>query len=193
MANKQLDEEKLIMLVQENRQLWDRRDINYKDFGVKKNTWRSIGEQLNVDDIIAKNRWRYLRDTYCRKIIEINQPSGSGCKPIQWKHFDQMGFLKDTLASRPRMGNVEGKEENSNEGQYWMQDGPVLDDVLTLEKERHEVTKKRFEHSGNYHAMLSFVPLLDRLTEEDQMDAREQIIKFAHQIIREKKKNYRVA
>ena len=47
--------------------------------------------------------------------------------------------------------------------------------------------KERKEKSGNYYAMISFVPLLDSLSEEDQMDAREQITYFAHKVIREKK------
>nr|XP_049467026.1 uncharacterized protein LOC125908355 [Anopheles coluzzii] len=130
MANSRVDDEKLIILVQEHPFLWDLRDSRYKDNFLKKNTWDMIGNQLQIngtyylhlerkgarsfaieDGIVAKNKWRNLRDTFSRKLAELNQPSGSGYKHVRWKYFEQMSFLKDTLTSRPRSGNLEEVED----------------------------------------------------------------------------------
>ena len=69
-----------------------------------------IVNSFNILGIVAKNKWRNLRDTFSRKLAELNQPSGSGYKHVRWKYFEQMSFLKDTLTSRPRSGNLEEVE-----------------------------------------------------------------------------------
>uniref|UniRef100_A0A182SCH1 BESS domain-containing protein n=1 Tax=Anopheles maculatus TaxID=74869 RepID=A0A182SCH1_9DIPT len=147
----------------------------------------------------------------------MHQPSGSGYKHMRWKYLDQMSFLKDTLESRPRVNNLEAAEESIieeylDECENYESAGEVgkfatpeairskpkmktnqdhaLQELVALEKEIHEMMRTRSEKSGNYHVMMSLVPLLDSLTEKDQMDAREEILRFTHRVIKEKKENY---
>ncbi|XP_052889868.1 uncharacterized protein LOC128298163 [Anopheles moucheti] len=67
-------------------------------------------------------------------------------------------------------------------------DGALLEELVALEKERHAMVAKK---SGNYHAMMSLVTLMDMLTVEDQIDAREEILRFGHRVLKEKLRSYK--
>ncbi|XP_052889214.1 putative nuclease HARBI1 [Anopheles moucheti] len=230
MAYVKINEERLISLVQECRLIWDLGDPKYKNNRLKKAAWDEIGGQLNVPGIVAKNKWRGLREVFSRKLAETRQPSGSGYKHIRWKFFHQMNFLKDSLASRPRKDNLEAAVEQESE-EYLEEfleeedridhaggetsnsgllpipkndkqpsgqtsagrsrretDGALLEELVALEKERHAMVSKK---SGNYHAMMSLVELMDMLTVEDQIDAREEILRFGHRVLKEKLSSYK--
>ncbi|XP_061501751.1 uncharacterized protein LOC133391417 isoform X1 [Anopheles gambiae] len=213
MSNVRVDEENLILLVQEHRYLWDLRDPEYKNNTLKKNAWDSIAQQLHTTDMVAKNKWRNLRDTFARKLAEINQPSGSGYKHVRWKFYEQMSFLKDMLASRHRVGNLESswqdesieyleesddllehldpanKQRATENNRKRKQDDRVLQDIVNVEKERNELLKQRQQKSSNYHVMMSVVTLLDSLPDlNDQLDASEEILEFAYQVIKSKRR-----
>ncbi|XP_035901851.1 uncharacterized protein LOC118507464 isoform X2 [Anopheles stephensi] len=139
-----------------------------------------------------------------------------------------MSFLKDTLASRPRMGNLElagsaheteeylEEELMTEENQYNQpqdygkaadaekhtsssqpsgsrpkraSDAVLLENLLLMEKERHEMAKQ--QKTGNYYAMMSLVTLMDKLEIEDQIEVRDEILRFGHRVLKEKFSNYK--
>ena len=186
--------------------------------------------------MVAKNKWRNLRDTFAHKLAEINQSSGSGYKHVRWKFYEQMSFLKDILSSRPRAGNLESSWQGSIFFYYFIllcgilflfiiliqtdesieyleesddlldhldpvtnkrratennrkrkQDDRVLQDIVYVEKERNELLKQKQQKSSNYHVMMSVVTLLDSLPDlNDELDASEEILEFAYQVIKSK-------
>ena len=69
------------------------------------------------------------------------------------------------------------------------QDDRVLQDIVNVEKERNELLKQRQQKSSNYHVMMSVVTLLDSLPDlNDQLDASEEILEFAYQVIKSKRR-----
>ncbi|XP_040161524.1 uncharacterized protein LOC120899584 [Anopheles arabiensis] len=110
-----MDEEKLITLVEQNKCLWASSHKEYKNQYMRQQAWKSIAAVLNSTENEVKKRWRSLRDTYSRKLNDMNQPSGSGYKHVGWKYFQVMSFLKDCYASRPREGNVPIRKDPVNE------------------------------------------------------------------------------
>ncbi|XP_058122823.1 uncharacterized protein LOC131293775 [Anopheles ziemanni] len=152
MVDVRIDEEKLILLVQERRHLWDNKDSNYKNKYVTSKAWNAIGAELKVHEYPIE----YL-DESLEEIVEEEAP-----QPIKTPH--------KTIPTQKKRS-----------------DAVILEELVALEKERHEMDKQ--EKSANYYFMLSLVPLLDSLSEEDQMDAREEILSFTNRIVREKKQN----
>ncbi|KFB35712.1 Dvir\GJ16705-PA-like protein [Anopheles sinensis] len=50
MVDARIDEEKLILLVQERRHLWNIKNVDYKNKHMSSRAWKEIGAELNVHD-----------------------------------------------------------------------------------------------------------------------------------------------
>ncbi|KYM94328.1 Transcription factor Adf-1 [Cyphomyrmex costatus] len=101
-------DEVIINFVRDNKCLYDKKDINFKNNIKKKELWHKISESLknlySVDmaaEVIEK-RWTSLRDMFSReKRKQQLPPSGSGYKPTkEWELYKTMLFLNTYIEHR---------------------------------------------------------------------------------------------
>ncbi|CAH1984114.1 unnamed protein product [Acanthoscelides obtectus] len=105
-----VDVELLISSIQERPPLWDQSNKKYMDRDVAINLWKEVAAEFNTTNIIAKKKWKHLRDRFRNELKKECKPKsgdaqGSPCKP-QWKWFKNMEFLRETLSSRSMEGNL---------------------------------------------------------------------------------------
>ncbi|KYQ49729.1 hypothetical protein ALC60_11196 [Trachymyrmex zeteki] len=94
-------DEIIIEFVRENRCLYDKRDVNFKNIRKKKDLWQKISENLrNFEEI--ERRWSSLRDMFSRENRrQMLPPSGSGYEPRkEWELYRNMLFLVPHIAHR---------------------------------------------------------------------------------------------
>lgn len=108
-------EERLINTIQEYPHLWRIGSKKYSDRQRAKNSWKEIGDTLNVSAEKAQARWRYLRDEYFRKKREeATTRSGSAAiKRSKWRFYGSLSFLDPILTSRKTSGNLQANGEDS--------------------------------------------------------------------------------
>ncbi|KAM7289539.1 uncharacterized protein ISCGN_029668 [Ixodes scapularis] len=110
--------ERLIREVFARPCLWQVKSKDYKDTNKKKLLWVEIaelmlpGDPTDVSLILVQRRWKSLRDRFTRYVAELakQQKSGAGAEDtipdVTLPYFEQMLFLKDTVAHRQTSGNM---------------------------------------------------------------------------------------
>ncbi|CAH0562745.1 unnamed protein product [Brassicogethes aeneus] len=107
------DDDLLISLVQKYPQLWNKRDMQFKNKNAKSNAWRTIA--CILDDRSAEEcerRFTVLRNKYAseKRSEKASTASGIICSHAtsQWPHYQAMGFLDAFISFRKRRntGNV---------------------------------------------------------------------------------------
>ncbi|XP_054713973.1 transcription factor Adf-1-like [Uloborus diversus] len=113
--------ESLICEVRKYPWLWNNKREDYRDQAKRTNSWKVIGNSLNVAETFAKKRWGNLRDQYQKKKKEAicHRPSGSGGESsygqVKWKYFYLMTFLEPTFEHERPTGNLEDAQEALDE------------------------------------------------------------------------------
>ncbi|XP_050339724.1 uncharacterized protein LOC126766067 [Bactrocera neohumeralis] len=97
-----MDDEKLIALVENKIELFNKSSPYYKLQSRKGVLWAEIVRELNASGEICRRRWVTLRDRYGREVRKTNAPSGSGMEyQKQWHLLEAMKFLKPHIVPRP--------------------------------------------------------------------------------------------
>ncbi|XP_071858701.1 uncharacterized protein isoform X1 [Bombus fervidus] len=96
------DIECLITEVQCRPILWQDNHKDYKNKSITDMIWEEVGKQCNCTGVVAKLKWKNLKDSY-RKNIQKLPPLKSDSKAtipckIKWPYFEMMGFIKDYVA-----------------------------------------------------------------------------------------------
>ncbi|XP_071950051.1 uncharacterized protein [Antedon mediterranea] len=101
--------EKLILLVQQNKILYDKSSNEYKQDKQKADVWKAIGNEVGVDGESAKKKWINLRDSLQRTIktnsTKSGDAGGGGVKKYKWA--DQMHFLVPYLEPRQSSSSLD--------------------------------------------------------------------------------------
>ncbi|XP_026061144.1 uncharacterized protein LOC113119803 [Carassius auratus] len=107
--------ELLVSLVSEHKELYDKRDSDYKNLDKRELLWSGIAQQMGLDVEEVKHKWKSLRDTYTRKKREDDCRSGQAAKNKKtWKFMKVMEFLATSTEFRSVHSNI--SPENMNEG-----------------------------------------------------------------------------
>ncbi|XP_073986618.1 uncharacterized protein isoform X1 [Rhodnius prolixus] len=93
----------LITAVYRRRPLWDPSDVHHHNRLLVANLWKDVGQELGLNVMLAKSKWRGLRDYY-RQQVKRNMDQPEGQHGSGWAHFDQMSFLEPTIV--PRQGKT---------------------------------------------------------------------------------------
>uniref|UniRef100_A0A9J7ZDT1 MADF domain-containing protein n=1 Tax=Cyprinus carpio carpio TaxID=630221 RepID=A0A9J7ZDT1_CYPCA len=72
--------ELLVSLVSEHKELYDKRDSDYKNLDKRELLWRGIADQIGFYVEEVRQKWKSLRDTYTRKKYEDDCRSGKAAK-----------------------------------------------------------------------------------------------------------------
>ncbi|KAL2735535.1 transcription factor Adf-1-like [Vespula squamosa] len=94
--------ERLIDLVKNYPILYNMKNKYYKDINKKATVWKEIAIQLDLEDgIVAKNKWRHLRDCYGKYLRSQSDATGQYNKKYRrWTWANQMDFLKPYVTTR---------------------------------------------------------------------------------------------
>ncbi|XP_014292359.1 uncharacterized protein [Halyomorpha halys] len=91
----------LIAAVKKRSPLWDPTDVHHHNRVVVAGLWRQIAQELGLNMILAKSKWRGLRDYYRQQFKRaMEQPEGQ--VGSTWAHFEEMSFLGPSLSSAAR-------------------------------------------------------------------------------------------
>ncbi|XP_036338390.1 pectinesterase inhibitor 10-like [Rhagoletis pomonella] len=97
-----MDDEKLILFVQNNKELYDKSNPCYKLAGRKQMLWEQIARELNSTAEMCMRRWAALRDRYGREVRKESAPSGSGSQYHRpWYLLEALRFLKPHVVPCP--------------------------------------------------------------------------------------------
>ncbi|KYN08266.1 hypothetical protein ALC62_00749 [Cyphomyrmex costatus] len=113
--NETVQDEILVTLVKENPVLYNKKNPNYKNQEVKKDTCKMISVHCGMSSAEeVENRWNQLRNYFGKKLREIKAKpaSGSGggekAKKVEWYLMGLMSFLIPHIShqrGRSSMGN----------------------------------------------------------------------------------------
>uniref|UniRef100_A0A3B3I537 MADF domain-containing protein n=1 Tax=Oryzias latipes TaxID=8090 RepID=A0A3B3I537_ORYLA len=104
--------ELLVSLVSVHKELYDKRESDYKNLDKRKQLWSGIAQQMGLDEEV-KQKWKSLRDTYTRKKREEDCRSGQAAKQKKaWKYMKVMEFLAASTEFR------EGSASTSSESTF---------------------------------------------------------------------------
>ncbi|XP_036347820.1 uncharacterized protein LOC118757196 [Rhagoletis pomonella] len=97
-----MDDERLIILVQAHKELYDKSSPLYKLKERKKLVWEHIARELHTTGDICLQRWLALRDRYGREMRKTTSASGSGAQYFKpWYLLEMLQFLKPHVVPRP--------------------------------------------------------------------------------------------
>lgn len=110
------ENEKLIGLVRDHPILYDVGNKDYKDIARKAEAWADIAAKMNFQSgVVAKNKWRHLRDSYAKYLR--TQGNGMGQYSKKYKHWTwarEMQFLKPHVTTRHTDMSVTGNHSDSD-------------------------------------------------------------------------------
>ncbi|XP_043661555.1 uncharacterized protein LOC122625529 [Drosophila teissieri] len=105
--------EELIAAVFKKRCLWDQPNKLYHNRQIINQNWNEISNELNVDAMTLKKKWKQLRDTFRAELRKYppNRSGDAGPDAVnemcsQWSHFESMMFIKDQIKCRQSSGNL---------------------------------------------------------------------------------------
>uniref|UniRef100_A0A3P9LG74 MADF domain-containing protein n=1 Tax=Oryzias latipes TaxID=8090 RepID=A0A3P9LG74_ORYLA len=149
--------ELLVLLVLEHKELYDKRDSDYKNLDKRELLWSGIAQQMGLDVEEVKHKWKSLRDTYTRKKHEDDCRSGQAAKNNElWKFMKVMEFLDITIHSCVKARESE-KEERRRE------------------KEERREQRREQQNDENYLFALGLIPALRRLSPAVQSSVKLKI------------------
>ncbi|XP_018368453.1 PREDICTED: transcription factor Adf-1-like [Trachymyrmex cornetzi] len=101
----------LILMVESNPHLYDKKLPGFKDKVLCNNSWKSIGDRLNVSSEDAMRRWKVLRKRFSKvRRQKANIPSGSGAssenQETEWSLYNTLLFLQPHVQNRKSIGNL---------------------------------------------------------------------------------------
>ncbi|XP_054744394.1 transcription factor Adf-1-like [Anastrepha obliqua] len=96
------NDEHLVSLVQDKKELYDKSNPLYKFQGRKTSIWEQIGKELRTSGEVCRRRCLALRDRYGREARKSEAPSGSGAEYQRpWYLLESMSFLRPPVIPRP--------------------------------------------------------------------------------------------
>ncbi|KTF82878.1 hypothetical protein cypCar_00024314 [Cyprinus carpio] len=95
--------ELLVSLVSEHKELYDKRDSDYKNLDKRELLWRGIADQIGFYVEEVRQKWKSLRDTYTRKKYEDDCRSGKAAKKQEAMEVYEVG----EQCSKNHMGTQE--------------------------------------------------------------------------------------
>ncbi|XP_053968794.1 uncharacterized protein LOC128870221 [Anastrepha ludens] len=102
-----LNDEQLVSLVQDKKELYDKSNPLYKLQGRKAMIWEQMGKELGTSGEVCRRRWLALRDRYGREARKSEALSGSGADYQRpWYLLKSMSFLRPDVIPRPCSQNV---------------------------------------------------------------------------------------
>ncbi|KAF5296751.1 hypothetical protein FQR65_LT19796 [Abscondita terminalis] len=122
-------EEKLILIVQSYKELYDPSDGNYHNQTRRQNVWEEIGENMKLTGEECRKRWTQIRDNYRKALKSRTTKSGQAANKT-----NQFGLLKNLNSCPPE------PVQDSTDGSI------NIDDVQSNVSETH--------HFSNVHHLL---------------------------------------
>uniref|UniRef100_A0A3P9LET7 MADF domain-containing protein n=1 Tax=Oryzias latipes TaxID=8090 RepID=A0A3P9LET7_ORYLA len=135
--------ELLVSLVSEHKELYDKRESDYKNLDKREQLWSGIAQQMGLDVEEVKQKWKSLRDTYTRKKREEDCRSGQAAKQKKaWKYTKVMEFLaEDTNEGVDRVIRKDvsdGEEASASTSSESTFSGPTLRPTPCSKRKRPE-------------------------------------------------------
>ncbi|XP_066994838.2 uncharacterized protein [Anabrus simplex] len=94
--------EKLVLIaeVETRPVLWDNRVRGFKNVNVTKKAWEEVGAILRIPGVVAKSKWKNMKDKYRREVQNLLSPAyplGPTEPKSYWPFFQRMMFVKDVV------------------------------------------------------------------------------------------------
>ncbi|KAG8200811.1 hypothetical protein JTE90_006392 [Oedothorax gibbosus] len=97
--------------------IWNKKLPGYSNRNVTDRAWKEISKEMEVEETILRNKWKYLRYQFCLELgnsTKARSGNSDVVEPtIRWKHFKALMFLKDVV--RPRTRNNKRKQAPTSE------------------------------------------------------------------------------
>ncbi|KAL3284827.1 hypothetical protein HHI36_018966 [Cryptolaemus montrouzieri] len=132
-----MDIDSLISAVLVRPSLWDRRLKSHSNRSMVQNLWEEVSKEMGVNEIVARKKWKYLRDQFSVEFGKIPKSRSGEPAPnytVKWPYFDSLLFLRDVVKPRTSGRNrtktavtTEVEEEMNNVRDEISIQGPDLD------------------------------------------------------------------
>ena len=101
-------EERLAEQVRQYRHLYHPATKDHRQQQVSRNSWREIGQTLNIDPEECKKKWNALRDRFvkARKRMKSKKSGDAGGYNTVPKLFIQLQWLDDSIKHRKTTSNM---------------------------------------------------------------------------------------
>ncbi|XP_019867851.2 DNA ligase 1 [Aethina tumida] len=170
-----INEQKLIELVENNPHLYNPHDANYHNHSERDKSWVEIAEILDHDPQDCREKWRTLRDCYRKCLRNRLKGSAKGKHSKNWRLENQISFITPFLENDGRSKDLENSEDIS-------QDSSIDDETLEArddEEKRHETTVRIVDHLTKYFE--SAEETLRTFPADLQIEAKRKISEVIHE------------
>ncbi|XP_028128184.2 uncharacterized protein LOC114324524 isoform X1 [Diabrotica virgifera virgifera] len=121
-----LDKHKLISCVFMREPIWNKENKFHTHSLVLSKLWQEVATECGTTVIIARNRWKRLREQFLRKIedVPINHFGDRFEEEhLSWQYFESLLFLKDQRIVRRGKRNFPTEDEAEVENSTWLLEG----------------------------------------------------------------------
>lgn len=105
----------LITLVSQEPAIFNSKHEDYRNTAKKDELWTAMSKQVGWTDTYCKNKWKAIRDQYCRELKRARLNSNA---VIKWKYFKHLEFLRPYALARNYRTKVKKEQDTDNEFSY---------------------------------------------------------------------------
>ncbi|KAF5298254.1 hypothetical protein FQR65_LT09765 [Abscondita terminalis] len=143
--------ESLINEIYKRMALWNQAHPDHHNRYILEKQWLEVAEILGTTADAAKNKWKYLRDTFRKELAKIPKPksgdAGTFTLESRWKYFKMLLYLRDQFTPRKSISNLTSasktKQISSVSATVSTNDDEMDDDSEGTEKEVDDETTAR--------------------------------------------------
>ncbi|XP_014248120.1 uncharacterized protein LOC106665849 [Cimex lectularius] len=174
----------LIAAVHRRRPLWDTADANHHNRLLINALWYDVGAELGMNMMLAKSKWRGLRDYY-RQQLKRNSEQPEA--PLSnWKHFNEMAFVGGTPNPRSSQIKEEFGTSPTDLDIHNAVDQEWQEDAFTQNWQSESVSSYKrdsgsSDEDDDLHFFKSIIPDLKDLERQKKVILRMKILKLIHE------------
>ncbi|CAH0400992.1 unnamed protein product [Chilo suppressalis] len=180
-------EEVIIAAVYKREPLWNQSNKHHKNVIVLKKLWEEVAEEVNIDDKIVRMKWKNLRTYFFREIRKMEDPkSGDGGRIYSastWKFFEQMMFMKDSVAKLQRDTNFDMESITSDCNELSGSPEIIYLRETAVQSSNMTHTTKKIKTSHDHHDELAQLEKKIQSLEKESLQEQDEDLLFFKSLI----------
>ncbi|CAK9292715.1 unnamed protein product [Gordionus sp. m RMFG-2023] len=183
-ASNDLFVKSFISMVKSRPAIWDPSDKDYSNNEKKSQDWVDVCDICHVDILLAKSKWKNLRDNFVKESKKDRLPTS------RWKFFDSLSFLSKSLDLRKKksLNFLEISVFKSNDSILPNVTTPIITKISNSLNETSNSLNETNDHknekalSNNISSLLNVEKILKKIIETDDDEDRIFVLSLVGEI-----------
>ncbi|XP_055855706.1 uncharacterized protein LOC129918962 [Episyrphus balteatus] len=139
--NRELESKQIVLitLVSQEPAIFNSKHDDYRNIPKKDELWLAMSKQVGWPDIYCKNKWKAIRDQYCR---ELKRTRANSNAKIKWKYFKHLEFLRPYALARNYRTKTNKKQVNSQSSIGYQEESSSNTQEESSIKTEHDINSR---------------------------------------------------